>query len=44
MKKALLILFAIFIASSLKAQVEDFSAINDGDTIYYRTQLYTIIT
>jgi hypothetical protein len=35
-KKALLILFAIFIASSLKAQVEDFSAINDGDTIYYR--------
>ncbi len=36
MKKALLILFAIFIASSLKAQVEDFSAVNDGDTIYYR--------
>ena len=35
MKKSLLILFAIIFAISLNTQAEDFSAVNDGDTIYY---------
>lgn len=35
MKKVLLILFAIIFAINLKTQAQDFSAVNDGDTIYY---------
>ncbi|MDD2288338.1 MAG: leucine-rich repeat protein [Bacteroidales bacterium] len=35
MKKSILILFAIIIASSLKAKAHDFIALNNGDSIYY---------
>ena len=35
MKKSLLILFAIIFAISLNTQAEDFSAVYNGDTIYY---------
>jgi len=36
MKKVLLISFAILFAINLNTQAHDFSAVNDGDTIYYR--------
>ena len=35
MKKSLLILFAIITTITLHTQAEDFSAVNNGDTIYY---------
>src|SRR5690554_3584872 len=35
MKKVLLIFVAIIFAINLNTQAEDFSAVNDGDTIYY---------
>ncbi|HBN06044.1 MAG TPA: hypothetical protein DD434_09720 [Bacteroidales bacterium] len=36
MKKTLLILVALIFAVSLNSHAEDFSAVNDGDTIYYK--------
>ncbi|MDY4789645.1 MAG: leucine-rich repeat protein [Bacteroidales bacterium] len=36
MKKTLLILAALIFTVSLNSQAEDFSAVNDGDTIYYK--------
>ncbi|MBP1645863.1 MAG: hypothetical protein H6Q16_1438 [Bacteroidetes bacterium] len=46
MKKSILILLAIVFAINLNSKAEDFSAINDGDTIYYKiissTSPYTV--
>ncbi|MFV0501147.1 MAG: hypothetical protein ACK5MH_06110 [Bacteroidales bacterium] len=36
MKKSLLILFAILFTINLNTQAEDFSAVYNGDTIYYK--------
>ncbi|MDD2576955.1 MAG: leucine-rich repeat protein, partial [Bacteroidales bacterium] len=41
MKKSLLILFAIIFAISLNTQAEDFSAVYNGDTIYYKIKSST---